>query len=202
MSFIQQFLGAQGFVAVAVAGNTLLEKNNNEIKFDNFIQQAEKRKILIKHNENETCKQYAIMGNTIEMKNAYDVLYDYLVEKNIITSTVDKASLWTWDKVYKVNKDLVKQTTLSKLDKEKDYPEQLKCYKLNGIELYHFLNTYVYSGLNKFKNIGLINSTPIHKVKTKSNRAIHKVKTKSNRAIHKTKSNHKLKIPSKIAIRI
>lgn len=138
--------------AITVVSKTV-EKSNNEIKFDNFVGQAQSSGIL-KLKPNCTIKEPGFLyGNKdvkiedsyIYIKPAYLKLYDYLVEKNIITKKLGMSSFFTWDSIYTIDKTLIGEDKLQDLlsiEKNTDFPILLKCYNINYTELSKFLNEY------------------------------------------------------------
>jgi hypothetical protein len=163
-----------GFVAVE-ATNAVAEKVGNQITFENFIVQAKNLKILkIKLNTNteNTCNKLQLNDINVK-KDAYLELYDCLIEKNIITSKLGLATLFTWWTVYTVNNKLTNIDNIKNLLKNINYP-LLKCYSIDYEKLSKFLKSYTHNTMNR---INIFNGN-----KSKS-----KGKSKNN-----TKKNNKI----------
>ena len=139
-----------GMVAGTV-GNKAIETTGNQIKFDNFVQQAKDKGVLTKTDD---CK--AEQNGTLGIYNAYEELYAYLKYKKIIKSTAEAASIMTFETVDTINKDLIKESDIKRLVNKdnKDFPTSLKCYSIKHDKLSDLLEHYKYSATNEFKVIG------------------------------------------------
>jgi hypothetical protein len=153
MDIIYDLVGLGTIVAL----DKKLENDNNEIKFDNFIQQAKEHNIL-NLKPNCTIKQpgyFFASYDTITdnyIKPAYLKLYDYLVKNNIITKKLKTVSIITWDDVYEVNKESVGEDNLKKIisSKNSDFPPLLTCYHINYKKLSNLLKNYKNSAFDEF----------------------------------------------------
>jgi hypothetical protein len=74
-----------------------IEKNANEILFDNFIVQAKKQSILTLKSG---CQKPFMWGPV------YIALYDCLVEVKIIDKRMTKSAFFTWESTYTVTKTI------------------------------------------------------------------------------------------------
>ena len=160
MSFLDELF-------VQAAGDEVAQQTNNEIKFENFVIQAKKNRVLVLKDETKECiitKPGRLFGTVRYNANdpstkesvlidSYLDLYDYLIKQNIITAKVGAASFWTWDHVNVVNPELIDVNKLQNLLKEgnPDYPNQLKCYTIQHARLSDMLKDYKYSAENQFE---------------------------------------------------
>jgi len=147
---ILEFLGV-------VAVDKVSESSQNEILFDNFIKQAKEKQIL-KLSKNDCIIEVpgTFFGKSnkkidINFENdAYLDLYDYLVNKNIITKNLGKSTIITWNSVSIINQDKIRDKDKFKIEcsnlfnkeKNSDFPNLLTCYSIDVDKLYNFLKTY------------------------------------------------------------
>lgn len=183
MDYLFTFLGFEAL-------DRHVEKSNNEIKFENFVQQAKEANILTPKDKNSKCVikrtllfkefDYEVDNSTMDIKEAYDDLYKYLVNINVITNNIDKASIITWDNVQTINKDLISIDKLKKLIKEdnQNFTPLLKCYNINIKKLSYLLNNYNYNYTDKIDF--WIKGGKIKKINNKTNKKINN-KTKRNK---------------------
>uniref|UniRef100_A0A6C0EZ48 Uncharacterized protein n=1 Tax=viral metagenome TaxID=1070528 RepID=A0A6C0EZ48_9ZZZZ len=150
MSFI---LDQLGFAAVDLA----VEKAENQITFVNFIAQAMPLNILTLI---EGCSQNFgfLFGvkqiNNTHKKDAYLILYDYLVEKNVIKQKTGVATFFILSKVYTVNRNYDMKNLKNVIENDKNnkkYPELLNCFTINHMKLINFLKNYMYKAENEYK---------------------------------------------------
>jgi len=130
---------------------TAAETANNEIKFESFIFQAkelEKTKKIIDIKEGCKIETSGWFGKTETEVNSvsndvYLALYDYLVDKGIITKSVESASFFTLESVYRLNKSSLEHfEKFKKSLSMNDHPTILKCYTINYKNLHTFLKNY------------------------------------------------------------
>jgi hypothetical protein len=131
--------------------------------------QAKDKKILTLLNNCETEPR--------SITDVYVDLYDHLVKKNIITTKVGAASLWSWDSIYTINKALIEESDLRKLLKKEDLPKAFKCYTINYEQLSKLLKNYNYNFTDEVKVLGELVSG---KQRNRSNRR-RMTKRKTNR---------------------
>jgi len=136
---------------------TAAETANNEIKFESFIFQTEelgkteKRILDIKKGcEIETSGWFGKTKTKVNSfsKDVYLALYDYLVDKGIITKSVESASFFTLESVYRLNKSSFEHFEKFKKSlpmNDPMYPTILKCYTINYKNLHTFLKNYKYT---------------------------------------------------------
>jgi hypothetical protein len=133
---------------------TAAETANNEIKFESFIFQAknlEETKKILDIKERCYIETSGWFGKTKTKVNsfsndAYLALYDYLVDKGIITKSVESASFFTLESVYRLNKSSLEHfEKFKKSLSMNDHPTILKCYTINYKNLHTFLKNYKYT---------------------------------------------------------
>lgn len=132
-----------GIAGEAAVQAKVAEKVNNEIKNSNFVVQGRKLGLLTL-NPNCTIPQW--FGNKkideSSEKNAYNDLFNYLVEKKIITSNVSFWSFFTADKTYKIDPAIHNMPSLTIDMKDPKISKLLSCYTVKTNELLQFLKDY------------------------------------------------------------
>ena len=153
----------------------------NELKFDNFIEQGQRDNILVLKKDC-SIKKMGWFGSSLKidntyLNNAYLVLFDYLVKKEIIKEKVGIQMFFTADYVYTINKEFVE----SKIIKEKikstneDFPKLLHCYTIEFDKLSNFLKNYTYNALDEYNLVPkLIQPNKVINAKTNAKIATNK----------------------------
>jgi len=170
----------QGLVA-GVVKQTLY----NEIDSVNFFFQAKETDIL-------TLKNPKNPNNPEEID--YLTLFDYLVEKQIINCNYRAGSLVNFSSICTFDKKESLETLKKKLGQEKDYPEDLKFYKVNHKKLYNFLNNFVYKPSDEFQNakeIGKALSNELFGKKKENKRFSKKVKPNKKKSLSKRRNKRR-----------
>jgi len=192
MSFLP---GVFGIAAV----DKVVENNNNEILFDNFIFQTKSTKILtlIPNCEYEKKGWFVNQKKKIDDKNdndAYLHLYDYLIKKEIIQRKLGNSSLFTWSRVYTINNENIGVDKLKELvDKNNiDFPPLLQCYTINHAELSTFLKNYKNSPMDE---LHVINDIMKKKGGNKKGNKIH-TRTRAKRQFGLSSTINRVKIKS------
>lgn len=142
------------FLGIEAAG-AAVEKTENQITFENFIVQAENTKRF-----NPPILQYkkgclkGWFGKPLDevpygvMNGTYNMLYDCLVDVDIITKKLTKGGIVTWGRSYRVSKDIPLGGNNIKALLEKknssDYQNVKKCFEINFETLSKLLTTYTY----------------------------------------------------------
>jgi hypothetical protein len=141
---------------------------NNEMRFDNFVNQAFKKNIVTKKSPeckrekdsswtdwfNGTSKLETLEENNYLKNVVYLNMFDYLVKKRIINQKVGFLSfLFVFDYIYTINKDLIEVGKLQELlnPDAPDFPKSLKCYNINYPLLSNFFKTYKYNPADTFE---------------------------------------------------
>jgi hypothetical protein len=144
---------------------------NNEMRFDNFVNQALKLRIVTK--KSPECKREKDSSwmdwfngtsqlETLDEKNylinvVYLNMFDYLVKKRVINQKVGLFSfLFVFDYIYTINKELIGVEKLRELlnPNAPDFPKSLKCYDINYPLLSNFLTNYKYNPADTFEIVG------------------------------------------------
>ena len=137
------------FVAVAAA-NAAIENTQGQITFINFVNQCREKNVMTyKPNCMKTW-----MGTpkekitTLEEKAFYNVLYDVLVDGNIIEKKGSKVSFFTWDYKYTITTDKTLLTaehlkSVIESSKTTDFQEIKDCFTIDSTKLSEFLTTYI-----------------------------------------------------------
>jgi hypothetical protein len=145
MSHLLELLGIAAVDKVA-------QHQNNEIKFDNFVAQANQQQILVKTKSCDT-KKSGWFSNDI--KDDYLELYNYLVKADVISKQMTKASFITWDSVHTVNPAAITSLSVLKqkmLAKKSEYPKELSsCYRIDYQKLWSLLKNYKFSATDEVK---------------------------------------------------
>jgi hypothetical protein len=171
-------MGLFSFLGI-VAGDTVLENNDNQIVFDNFIVQGQKQSILT---YKKGCMK-DMLGNPIDnvsnniLSDTYLSLYDSLVDSDIITKKVTSSSLFTWSNTYIISKtislDAKNIEEILEKKNNKDYQKVKECFVIDFTKLSTFLKNYKYNPtdqvevLNPGKTGGKQNKTKKNKTKKK-----------------------------------
>jgi len=149
------------FLGIAAA-DTALEKNENQITFENFVVQAQKQSIL-------TYKKGCLkgwFGKSLENPSAgtvsdtYLMLYDCLVDVNIITKQITSSSVFTWSNSYIISKTIsLDAKNIEELLEKKnssDYKKIKECFVIDFAKLSALLKKYTYNPTDQFNVIGKV----------------------------------------------
>lgn len=143
------------FLGLGVAADVAVEKTENQITFDNFIVQAQNTKQfsppILKYKKG--CLK-GWFGKPLDevpygvMNGTYNMLYDCLVDVDIITKKITKGGIVTWGRSYRVSKTIPLDSNNIKALLEKknssDYQNVKECFEINFETLSKLLTTYTY----------------------------------------------------------
>jgi hypothetical protein len=142
-------MSLDGLVGV-FAADAAIEKTQGQITFINFANQCREKNIMsYKPNCMKTWTGSPKPTiTTLEEKGCYNVLYDVLVDENIIEKKRSKASFFTWDYKYTITptKSLLTAEHLKKVieaNTTRDFQQIKDCFTIDSTKLSAFLTTYV-----------------------------------------------------------
>ena len=149
-----------------VAADTAIEKNENQITFENFIIQVQNTKKfsppILQYRKGcmkgwsgklEDEPPYGMINGT------YNMLYDCLVNVGIITRKITKGGIITWSRSYTISKTIPLDgnniKALLEKDNSRDYTDIKKCFDINFDTLSRLLTAYKYNSTDQFAALNM-----------------------------------------------
>jgi hypothetical protein len=165
-------MGLLSILGIAAVDNTL-ENVENQITFENFVVQAQNQSIL-------TYNPGCIKGwfgkpldklSTGETSDRYLMLYDCLVDINIIVKEIKPSSLITWTNSYIISKtiSLDAKNIQEMLEKKNssDYNKIKTCFKIDFEKLSSLLKDYKHNPTDMVEVFGKLGGSASHNNKRK-----------------------------------
>lgn len=180
------------------AERKVAETVNNEIKIENFEIQAKQKNIMKIKPQPCKSKMWGLFEYNVDhnyLNHSYGELFNYLVKKEIIISKIDLATYFTADFVYTLPTPFIdkKEFQTRMNDKNKDYPELLKCYEIDNNILYDLLKNYKYNLKDEYEGIGQELGEIFKKKSRSRTRSIKRSIKKGGKGKTRNKKNKKIK---------